>query len=197
MDALVTHGNRVRAPGTPFYQDRDGWRCDLVEPVDFALIERRFDLPPMVELSRAWGTVLDRDTWVVIEGGMVEVIPDGPGSRGTGRGIGATGRELSLVWFTDLVSRVSRQRLGTMGKPIGVKPVSRGGEWHFRTTAGNELSLEQVFQALQSSAAGQAWLRDEYEYPIRRAHQEDGRTKQRERDLVHPCERAWIRSGIR
>ena len=70
VHALVAHGNRVRPPGTPFYQDRDGWRCDFVEPIDFALIDRLFELPPMIELSRTWGTVLDRDTWIVIEGGL-------------------------------------------------------------------------------------------------------------------------------
>ena len=69
VSALVAHGNRARPPGTPFYRDRDGWRCDLEAPIDFVLIERMFDLPPTIELSRPWGTVLDRETWVVIEGG--------------------------------------------------------------------------------------------------------------------------------
>jgi hypothetical protein len=72
VDALVAHGNRVRPPGRPFYQDRDGWRCDLVAPIEFELIERLFELPSMIEVSRTWGTVLDRDTWIVIEGGLGE-----------------------------------------------------------------------------------------------------------------------------
>ncbi len=79
---------------------------------------------------------------------------------------------------------MSRQTLTTMGKRAGLKPFSRRGRWHFRDAAGEELDLTQVFQALEDSSAGQAWLRERYEYPIHSASAAEERTRQRERELV-------------
>jgi hypothetical protein len=77
--ALVAGGNRcLCGDAGPFYMDRDGWRCDLALPLDFALIEGSFVLPPSIELSRTHGTVLDTNTWVVIEGDIVRRSGDGP-----------------------------------------------------------------------------------------------------------------------
>ena len=68
VEALVANGNEVLDPGTPFYMDRDGWRCDLAAPIDFEFVDEHFEFPPSIELSPVHGTILDRDTWVVIEG---------------------------------------------------------------------------------------------------------------------------------
>jgi len=68
VDALVAGGNRWTSPTGPFYRDRDGWRCDMEDALDFEMIEELFELPPSIEVSPAYGTVLDRNTWVIIEG---------------------------------------------------------------------------------------------------------------------------------
>ena len=97
---------------------------------------------------------------------------------------GANAGEITLEWFTEVVSRMSRQTLTTMGKRAGFKPFSRRGRWRFRDAAGEELDLAQVFQALEDSSAGRAWLRERYEYPIRSARAAEERTRLRERELV-------------
>lgn len=68
VDALVAGGNEWTSPTGPFYRDRDGWRCDMADPIDFEMIEELFELPRSIELAPARGTILDRNTWVVIEG---------------------------------------------------------------------------------------------------------------------------------
>jgi len=97
---------------------------------------------------------------------------------------GATASGITLEWFTEVVSRMSRQTLTTMGKRAGLQPFSRQGRWHFRDGAGGELSLAQVFDTLQNSPAGQAWLRERYEYPLRSAREAEERTRELERQLV-------------
>ena len=51
-----------------FYQDKDGWRCDLRQPIDFDLIDAKFDLPPTLALNREANSISDRRTWVQISG---------------------------------------------------------------------------------------------------------------------------------
>ena len=66
VELLIVAGNTSTHEG--FYFDRDGWRCDLVDPIDFDLIEKTFDLPSTILLSRENDSILCRNTWVEIKG---------------------------------------------------------------------------------------------------------------------------------
>jgi hypothetical protein len=66
VDALASGGNPPLDGG--FVLDPDGWRCRMTRPIDFELIAARFTLPPSIVASRATDTVLDRSTWISIEG---------------------------------------------------------------------------------------------------------------------------------
>jgi hypothetical protein len=57
--------------GNGFYMDRDGWKCDLRKPIDFALIRAKFDLPLSIMLSEKSNSVLCKNTWVEIRGSKV------------------------------------------------------------------------------------------------------------------------------
>jgi hypothetical protein len=91
---------------------------------------------------------------------------------------------ITLTWFTELVSRMSRQTLTTMGKRVGLKPFRRQGSWRFRNARGDELTLEQAFQALHDGPAGRKWLSDEHETPFRLAREAEELKRERERRLV-------------
>jgi len=67
VDALVAGGNRVIRGG--FHKDVDGWRCELVDPLDFVLLRKRFRFPESICLAPGRNLVLCRRTWAVIEGG--------------------------------------------------------------------------------------------------------------------------------
>src|SRR5688572_17047642 len=69
--------------------------------------------------------------------------------------------DMNVEWFRDHVARLSRQVLTTMGKPIGVKPYRRDGQWRFRTADGDDRTLEEVFAALQADPRGRQRLVDE------------------------------------
>jgi hypothetical protein len=67
VQALVETSNRtVRPEG--FYLDKDGWRCDLEKPIDFALLAARFEIPPTIKLSPQHDSILCQNTWVEIQG---------------------------------------------------------------------------------------------------------------------------------
>ena len=76
---------------------------------------------------------------------------------------------MNVEWFAAYVAELSRQTLTTMGKRAGVTPYRRQGQWRFRTAAGEDRTLEQVFAALQANPRGREWIRDCYEGPLRRA----------------------------
>ena len=86
---------------------------------------------------------------------------------------------MDFNWFREHVSRLTRQTLTTMGKHIGVKPYRRKGQWCFRTSSGDDRTLQEVFAALQANPRGRQWLEDAYSYPIRSAE------AQRQRDEEH------------
>jgi hypothetical protein len=67
VDVLVAGGNRVIRGG--FYKDVDGWRCELVDPLDFELLRKRFRFPESICLAQGRDLVLCRRTWAAIEGG--------------------------------------------------------------------------------------------------------------------------------
>jgi len=67
VDVLVAGGNRVIRGG--FYKDVDGWRCELMDPLDFELLRKRFRFPESICLAQGRDLVLCRRTWAAIEGG--------------------------------------------------------------------------------------------------------------------------------
>ena len=66
VDVLVAGGNRVIRGG--FYKNVDGWRCELVDPLDFELLRKRFRFPESICLAEGRNLVLCRRTWAAIEG---------------------------------------------------------------------------------------------------------------------------------
>ena len=69
VELLVRDGN---SPVTQeaFYEDRDGWRCDLRLPIDFALIQSAFEFPRSIALSQERDAILCQHTWTVIAGSL-------------------------------------------------------------------------------------------------------------------------------
>jgi hypothetical protein len=67
VDVLVAGGNRVIRGG--FHKDVDGWRCELVDPLNFELLRKRFRFPESICLAPGRNLVLCRRTWAAIEGG--------------------------------------------------------------------------------------------------------------------------------
>jgi hypothetical protein len=66
VDVLVAGGNRVIRGG--FYKNADGWRCELVDPLDFELLRKTFRFPESICLAEGRNLVLCRRTWAAIEG---------------------------------------------------------------------------------------------------------------------------------
>jgi hypothetical protein len=75
VEALIEAGNEPSPPigghvpnGIGFYQDKDGWRCDLLRPIDFELLHRKFELPPSLCLNPKANSISDGRTWIEISG---------------------------------------------------------------------------------------------------------------------------------
>ena len=66
VDALVAAGNATIDGG--FVLNQAGWSCRMTKPVDLDLVRQHFELPPSIDLSAEHDTILDRSTWVAIEG---------------------------------------------------------------------------------------------------------------------------------
>jgi hypothetical protein len=75
VDLLLAGGNALEDDG--FLLNPDGWRCRLVRPIDFELIQCNFHIPKNIHLSPEFDSVLDRGTWCSIEG---------PGAHVAGKG---------------------------------------------------------------------------------------------------------------
>jgi hypothetical protein len=71
-EALIAHGNAPLFPEL-FRLTRDGWSCELRDPIDFDLVEKEFSLPRSIRCSREHDGILDEMTWSAI---------GGPGGRG-------------------------------------------------------------------------------------------------------------------
>jgi len=71
MLALVEAGNRVsrRNENFGFIPAPHGWTALLDEPIDFDLIERRFQLPPSITLDRENDQILDYNSQAYVYGG--------------------------------------------------------------------------------------------------------------------------------
>jgi hypothetical protein len=77
VQALISAGNRPsKAHGSVptdefgFYHDKDGWICVLSDPINFALIEADFELPPSIELNEEENTIFCRRSWIEIRGNL-------------------------------------------------------------------------------------------------------------------------------
>ena len=75
VEALLEAGNEPSPPSgghvpnrLGFYQDKDGWRCDLLRPIDFELLYRKFELPPSLSLNIKANSISDGRTWIEISG---------------------------------------------------------------------------------------------------------------------------------
>lgn len=75
VEALIEAGNEPlpvsggRVPDAlGFYQDQDGWRCDLLRPIDFELLRVNFQLPPSLSLNFEANSISDDRTWIQISG---------------------------------------------------------------------------------------------------------------------------------
>src|SRR5262249_7765012 len=59
VEALLAHGNTLIFEGDPFLLTRDGWYCELRDPIDFDLIEATFVLPTTTICSRRRDGIVD------------------------------------------------------------------------------------------------------------------------------------------
>jgi len=71
VDALIEDGNELTI-NTKFYMMRDGWRCDLKEPIDFDLLKDMFDFPKSIELLEGEDAIVCRNSWIEIKGSVKE-----------------------------------------------------------------------------------------------------------------------------
>jgi hypothetical protein len=67
VDALIASGNQSMRDEW-FYLDRDGWRCDLKEPIDFDLLRAKFDFPKTIILSEPLDKIFCKNSWIEIKG---------------------------------------------------------------------------------------------------------------------------------
>jgi len=59
VEALLAHGNMLVFEGDPFRLTRNGWYCELREPINFDLIEASFVLPETTVCSRQRDGIVD------------------------------------------------------------------------------------------------------------------------------------------
>lgn len=69
--ALVTAGNEVRwqTEHFGFLPQPDGWFCELIDPIDFALVAVRFELPDSIRLDPERDRIVDEANHAEIYGG--------------------------------------------------------------------------------------------------------------------------------
>jgi hypothetical protein len=100
VDVLVAGGNRVMRGG--FHKGVDGWRCELLDPLDFDLLRKRFRFPESICLAPGRDLVLCRRTWAAIEGGKArsnsEMDPETLLFRDSGRPVILEAARPALVY---------------------------------------------------------------------------------------------------
>ena len=68
VEFLIQNGNKSITD--PYFSlDQDGWHCLLKNPIDFDFLEKRFEFPESISVSRENDSILDTRTWVEIKGG--------------------------------------------------------------------------------------------------------------------------------
>ena len=88
--ALVEAGNEVRwqTDYFGFLPQPHGWLCELIEPIDFALVAARFELPETIQLDPEHDRIVDDGNRAEIYGGDGAKAlagyrpPAAPGPRG-------------------------------------------------------------------------------------------------------------------
>jgi len=70
LAGLVGRGARIRYRTDlfGFHPARDGWRCELLDPIDFGYVERTFRFPPTIRPDPAAGRIDDTRNHVTITG---------------------------------------------------------------------------------------------------------------------------------
>jgi hypothetical protein len=68
IDTLLAHGNALAFDGDPFLLSRDGWCCQLRDPIDFDLVEATFVLPATIICPRRHDGIVDVLTRSFIKG---------------------------------------------------------------------------------------------------------------------------------
>ena|SRR5688572_4961611 len=69
VDLLLERGNVLAHPFR-WGENRTGYFCHLREPIDFALVEASFELPPNILLNREEGSIECDISWATIIGGV-------------------------------------------------------------------------------------------------------------------------------
>lgn len=75
VNFLIESGNHLSEPVNRFepnkfgfYQDRDGCKCDLAEPINFKLLKECFNFPTTILLNEKEDTVFCKKSWAEIRG---------------------------------------------------------------------------------------------------------------------------------
>lgn len=53
-----------------FYQDKDGWKCDFFNPIDFNLVQNNFIFPSTISLNPGSQSIFCRNSWIGIRGNI-------------------------------------------------------------------------------------------------------------------------------
>lgn len=62
----TTDGSPVEGAG--FYLDKDGWKCDLKNNIDFSSLRKKFEFPSSIILSEKNNSIFCTKTWVEVRG---------------------------------------------------------------------------------------------------------------------------------
>ncbi len=73
VSLLLTNGNELATNGSideSFYFTQGGWMCDLIQPIDFDLINKEFEFPESITIDQVDQSILDRKSWIIIRGNV-------------------------------------------------------------------------------------------------------------------------------
>ena len=77
VEFLIQNGNVFSEPVNGFvpnefgfYQDRDGWKCDLAKPIDFELLKEHFNFPKTILLNQKDNVIFCKKSWIEIRGNI-------------------------------------------------------------------------------------------------------------------------------
>jgi hypothetical protein len=71
VDALLAAGNTLATPYR-WGENRTGYFCHLVRPIDFALVKQEFELPDFILLNPSEDSIECDRTWATIQGGLMD-----------------------------------------------------------------------------------------------------------------------------
>lgn len=69
VNALISAGNKPTNKSV-WYLSRDGWRSDLTDPLDFALLQELFDFPETIKLVESRDKIFCQNSWIEIRGSV-------------------------------------------------------------------------------------------------------------------------------